>query len=59
MSKLSAIAVRNAKPKEKPYKRTDGKGLYLHIATNGKKNGDIDLDWPEKSQLLSLENTLQ
>jgi len=37
MSKLSAIAVRNAKPKEKPYKLSDGKGLYLHVAQSGKK----------------------
>ncbi|MDD2468912.1 MAG: integrase arm-type DNA-binding domain-containing protein [Desulfobulbus sp.] len=34
---LTAIQVRNAKPKEKAYKLTDGKGLFLHIATSGKK----------------------
>ncbi len=34
---LTAIQVRNAKPKEKPYKLTDGKGLSLHVATSGKK----------------------
>ena len=34
---LTAVEVRNAKPKEKPYKLTDGKGLHLHVATNGKK----------------------
>ena len=34
---LTAIEVRNAKPKEKPYKMTDGRGLFLHIATSGKK----------------------
>ena len=34
---LTAIEVRNAKPKDKPYKMTDGRGLFLHIATSGKK----------------------
>jgi Arm DNA-binding domain len=34
---LTAIQVRHAKPKEKPYKLVDGKGLFLHIATSGKK----------------------
>ncbi len=34
---LTAIQVRNAKAKEKPYKLNDGKGLFLHIATSGKK----------------------
>ena len=34
---LTDIEVRNAKPKEKPYKLTDGKGLHLHVATSGKK----------------------
>ena len=34
---LTAIEVRNAKPKGKPYKLTDGKGLHLHVATSGKK----------------------
>ena len=34
---LSAIEVRNAKPKDKPYKLTDSNGLYLHVAPGGKK----------------------
>jgi len=34
---LSAIEVRNAKPKDKPYKLTDSKGLYLHVTPGGKK----------------------
>lgn len=37
MSKLSAVQVRNSKIKAKPYKLSDGKGLYLHVATSGKK----------------------
>ncbi|NCN42343.1 integrase arm-type DNA-binding domain-containing protein, partial [bacterium] len=37
MSKLSAIEVRNAKPRSKPYKLSDGHGMYLHVATSGLK----------------------
>jgi integrase len=37
MSKLSAIKIRNAKPKENPYKLSDGKGLYFHISKSGKR----------------------
>jgi integrase len=32
---LSATAVRNAKPREKPFKMSDGGGLYLFVAPNG------------------------
>lgn len=34
---ITAIQARNAKPREKAYKLNDGKGLFLHIATSGKK----------------------
>jgi integrase len=34
---LTAIQARNAKAKDKPYKLNDGKGLFLHVATSGKK----------------------
>jgi len=34
---LTALEVKNAKAKAKPYKVTDGKGLFLHVSTNGKK----------------------
>lgn len=34
---LTNTAVKNAKPKEKPYKLTDGDGLYLLISPNGGK----------------------
>lgn len=32
---LSDIAIRNAKPKEKPYKLFDGDGLYLLVSLQG------------------------
>jgi integrase len=34
---LTALEVKNAKPKEKPYKLTDGHGLFLYVAPSGKK----------------------
>ncbi|CAK8722982.1 MAG: protein of unknown function (DUF4102) [Candidatus Electronema aureum] len=36
MSKLTAVQIRQAKPKEKPYKLPDGQGLYFHVAESGK-----------------------
>lgn len=35
MSKLTAIKVRNAKPKDTAYKLSDGYGMHLHIAPTG------------------------
>lgn len=35
--KLTDTACRNAKPKEKPYKRADGGGLYLYVKPDGAK----------------------
>lgn len=52
MSKLSAIAVRNAKPKKKPYKLSDGKGLYLHVANSGKRT------WRYRFKLAGKESTV-
>lgn len=37
MAKLTAVQVRNAKPKNKPYKLSDGHGLYFHVAKSGNK----------------------
>lgn len=34
---LTAIQVKNAKPREKPYKLFDGGGLYLEVAPNGSR----------------------
>lgn len=35
---LTVIGVKNAKPKERPYKIADGKGLYLFVLPNGRKS---------------------
>ena len=36
MQKLTATAVKQAKPKDKPYKLADGGGLYVHVKPTGK-----------------------
>jgi len=33
---LTAVAARNAKAEAKPYKLSDGRGLYLLVSTTGK-----------------------
>jgi len=48
---LTALEVKNAKPKEKPYKLTDGKGLFLHISTSGKKT------WRYRFMITGTEST--
>ena len=34
---LSDVAIRSAKPQEKPYKLTDGGGLYVQVMPSGIK----------------------
>lgn len=50
--KLTAIACKNAKPKEKPYKIADGGGLYLEVMPNGSKY------WRMKYRFLNKESRL-
>ena len=35
--KLTVRQIDTAKPKEKPYKLSDGGGLYLEVTTNGSR----------------------
>jgi len=49
---LKDVSVRNAKPREKAYKLTDEKGLYLFISPNGSKA------WRQKYRFLGKEKTL-
>ncbi len=51
MPKLTAVRVRNARPKDKPYKLPDGNGLYFHIATSGKRT------WRYRFKLAGKEST--
>jgi integrase len=51
---LSEMKVRNAKPKEKFYKLTDGDGLYLHVTEKGSKLWRFRYRFDRKEKLLAL-----
>ena len=46
--------LRNAKPKEKPYKLTDGNGLYLLVTPTGGKLWRFDYSFSAKRKTLSI-----
>lgn len=48
---LTVLEVKAAKPKDKPYKLTDGKGLFLHVSTSGKKT------WRYRYEVAGTEST--
>ena len=51
---LTHTAVKNAKPKEKPYKLTDGDGLYVLVKPNGGKYWRFKYLYAGKEKLLAL-----
>ncbi|MES9968707.1 MAG: integrase arm-type DNA-binding domain-containing protein [Candidatus Thiodiazotropha sp.] len=51
---LTDTAIRNAKPKEKNYKLSDGGGLYLLITTKGGKWWRLDYRFNGKRKTLSM-----
>jgi Arm DNA-binding domain len=51
---LSATAVQQAKPKEKPYRLADEKGLFAHIMPNGSKYWRLKYRFAGKQKLLAL-----
>lgn len=51
---LTDTQVRNAKPKQKSYKLSDGSGMYLHITTDGYKYWRLDYRHEEKRKTLAL-----
>ena len=53
---LSASAVRDAKPQSRPYKLTDGRGLYVLVKPNGSRWWRFDYSRPgtHKRNTLSL-----
>ncbi len=52
--KLSAIQCRNAKPAVKPYKLTDGNGLYLEVMPTGSKYWRMQYRYEGKRPRLSF-----
>ncbi|MEN3748683.1 integrase arm-type DNA-binding domain-containing protein [Sphingomonas sp. HF-S3] len=51
---LSAIAIRNAQPRSKPYKLSDGHSLFLLVMPNGAKYWRFRYRLLEKQKLLAL-----
>lgn len=51
---LSAVDVRNAKPKEKPYKLSDEKGMYLEIMPAGGRYWRLKYRFSGKEKRLAL-----
>ena len=51
---LTDLAVRNAKAKDRPYKVTDGKGMYLHVMPNGARYWRFKFYFQGKEKLMSL-----
>jgi integrase len=52
--KLTDTAVRKAKPREKPYKLTDGRGLFLLVRPNGGKLWRFKYSFGGKAKLMAL-----
>jgi integrase len=55
---LSAVAVKAAKPQEKPYKLADSGGLYLLVNPIGSKLWRLDYRFGGKRKTLALGNSL-
>ena len=53
-SKLTVKAIENAKPKEKPYKLSDGGGLYLLVNPNGSRYWRLKYRFASKEKTLAL-----
>ncbi len=51
---LSDAKARNAKPRAKPYKISDGDGLYLMVAPSGSKYWRLRYHFGDKEKLLAL-----
>jgi len=52
--KLSDMAVRTAKPREKAFKLSDGAGMYLLVKPDGKRYWRFDYRFHEKRKTLAL-----
>lgn len=51
---LTVTAINQAKPKDKPYKLTDEKGLYLLVQSGGGKLLRFEYRFDEKRKTLAL-----
>ncbi|MBT8138807.1 MAG: Arm DNA-binding domain-containing protein, partial [Gammaproteobacteria bacterium] len=51
---LTNIEAKNAKPREKPYKLADAKGLYLQVQPNGSKYWRMKYRFQGKEKVLAF-----
>ena len=51
---LTELSIKQAKPKEKQYKLTDGEGMYLRVYPNGSKYWQLQYWFDGKQKILSL-----
>ena len=51
---LTELSIKQAKPKQKQYKLTDGEGMYLRVYPNGSKYWQLQYWFDEKQKILSL-----
>jgi integrase len=53
-ARLTDLAIRNAKPRERPYKLYDGKGLFLLVQPNGSRHWRLRFHLDGKENLYAL-----
>ena len=51
---LTELSIKQAKPKEKQYKLTDGEGMYLRVYPNGSKYWQLQYWFDGKQKILSF-----
>ena len=53
-NRLTELSIKQAKPKEKQYKLTDGEGMYLRVYPNGSKYWQLQYWFEGKQKIFSL-----
>ena len=53
-NQLTELSIKQAKPKEKQYKLTDGEGMYLRVYHNGSKYWQLQYWFDGKQKILSI-----
>ena len=53
-NQLTELSIKQAKPKQKQYKLTDGEGMYLRIYPNGSKYWQLQYWFEGKQRILSF-----
>ncbi len=54
VGKLSDVAIKNAKPKDKPYRISDGGGMFLEVTPTGAKYWRLAYRFQGRQKLLAL-----